>query len=269
MRSLHSGVLDARTRIRLRLMVAALVLAWSSASTAQPLATSLAAAGQGRLLTEPSVSDALLRLERSAISRPLLRQLLSSPKAAPYLGVSLPRLANLAGVSGIDDLVRRFASNGQGGAYELAVANAYRSDLAAVSSFLGGNELDGRLRSGTVIESKSAPPRRPEHLLDQIRRRAAGGQRVVLALGYDPPAAYLERLRALSQELGGRLEVHHIPLVGKSYHALIEGRDIENPAQLQAGRGPPRQRLWLPTLRGGKLPSSHTSARSPASRSRR
>lgn len=172
---------------------------------------------------------ALDQLDRSVLPRPALRAVLGSKSATPYLGCTLPRIAELAEVPGMGDLLDRFASNGQGVAYEIAVAHAYRSNLSSVSAFLRGNELDGTLRSGTVIESKSAEPHRPEHLLLQLRRRAEGGQKVILALGYRPGADFLQKLRALSTELGGRLEVHHIPLTTSTYEVLVEGRGIENP----------------------------------------
>jgi hypothetical protein len=186
--------------------------------------TSLQALLQNRVST-----NVLQRLERSALPRQTLQNLLSSRSAAPYLACSLPRVADLADLPGMGDLLQRFASNGQGVSYEIAVAHAYRSNINSVSAFLRGNELDGRLQSGTVIESKSAEPRRPEHLLLQLRRRAEGGQKVILALGYRPSPEYLRRLRALSTELGGRIEVHHIPLRSSTYEVLVEGRDIENP----------------------------------------
>jgi hypothetical protein len=173
--------------------------------------------------------NALDQLDRSALPRPALQAILGSKSAAPYLRCTLPRIAELAGVTGMGDLLDRFATNGQGVAYEIAVAHAYRTNLSSVSAFLRGNELDGTLRSGTVIESKSAEPRRPEHLLLQLRRRAEGGQKVILALGYRPGADFLQKLRALSTELGGRLEVHHIPLATSTYEVLVEGRGIENP----------------------------------------
>ncbi len=182
-----------------------------------------------RLTLGRDALEALDHLDRSALPRPTLQAILGSRSAAPYLACTLPRIAELAGVAGMEDLLGRFASNGQGVAYEIAVAHAYRANLTSVSAFLRGNELDGMLRSGTVIESKSAEPRRPDHLLLQLRRRAEGGQKVILALGYRPAADFLQKLRALSSELGGRIEVHHIPLATSTYEVLVEGRGIENP----------------------------------------
>jgi hypothetical protein len=156
------------------------------------------------------------------------------------------------------DLLDRFASNGQGVSYEIAVAHAYRSNISSVSAFLRGNELDGTLRSGTVIESKSAEPRRPEHLLLQLRRRAEGGQKVILALGYRPSGETLQKLRALSTELGGRIEVHHIPLLSSSYEVLVEGRNIENPCnrQLISARASLMSSTGKDALRGASLPAA-------------
>jgi hypothetical protein len=207
-------------------LVATLAIPQATAQT--PLSSYL-----GSLVLGREGKQALERLERTSIPRQTLQNLLSSRGASPYLRCSLPRIADLAELPGMGDLVARFASNGQGVAYEIAVAHAYRSNITSVSAFLRGNELDGTLRSGTVIESKSAQPRRPEHLLLQLRRRAEGGQKVILALGYRPSSEQLRQLRALSSELDGRVEVHHIPLRGSSYEVLVEGRNIENPCNRQ------------------------------------
>ncbi len=175
------------------------------------------------------VCKALGRLEKSEIPQATLRELLQSDKAAPYLPGALGRMADLSGVGGLADLAHRFASNGQGGAYEIAVAHAHKGLVQSVSSFINGNETDGRLRSGTIIESKSAEPRRPDHLIEQLRKRAEGGQRVLLAVNYMPNAELMGKLRQLSGELGGRLGVNLIPLSGSSFQILIPGDGVERP----------------------------------------
>lgn len=212
---------------------------WLSA----PAATTI-----GRPSRPEQTSAALRRLSSSELRPELLQRLLASRSAAPYLSEALPRLAELTKVEGINSLVERFISNGMGGAYELAVAHAHRQQLRAVDGELAGNQLDGQLRSGTILEAKSAPPKRPDHLLEQLRRRGAEGRRVVLAVGYRPSNEDLRKLRAVRQELNGRLEVQLIPLSGNGYKVLVPGRGVENPS----GRVPlalPRPgRVW-PSIR--------------------
>lgn len=175
------------------------------------------------------VGQALTKLEHSNLSQPLLRKMLASKKAAPYLPQALPQLASLTWAHGIDDVVHRLTRGGQNGAYELAVAHAFRGQIKSVSSFVNNNEVDGLLRSGTIIESKSGRPRRPEHVLVQVARRAQGGHNVVLALNYKPQPKIMTKLRKLNKQLKGRLEVQYIPLKGTGYQVLVEGRNVEDP----------------------------------------
>ncbi len=184
------------------------------------------------------VNTALRKLEHSNIPRPMLAQLMASEKAAPFLPRALPQLASLKDAHGIGDVVKRLTRGGQSGAYELAVAHAFRRSIKSVSTFVAGNEVDGLLRSGTIIESKSGRPSRPEHILVQARRRAAGGNKVVLALNYKPRKKVMRKLQKLNRELNGRLEVQYLPLNGSGYKVLVNGRRVEDPTNRRNMDGP-------------------------------
>jgi hypothetical protein len=210
----------------------AALLLWLPAAAGQPLSAHLSDEAQRAIDNSGNraeVQQALKKLERSDLPRKLLRKLVASKRAASYLPASLPRLADLGPVEGLGDVVKRLARSGRSGAYELAVVHAFRGQIGAASAFVGEHEVDGLLASGTIIESKSGKPKRPDHILTQVRRRAAGGKKVALALNYRPTDAFLGKLRALSHELGGRLEVQYIPLNGRSYETLVAGRRVEAP----------------------------------------
>jgi hypothetical protein len=216
---------------RLAILLAIVGVLAASSAGAQPLQSYLCSGARCALARQPDLQTTLNRLETSSIAKPALQMLLASEKAAPFLSISLPRLLDLAAVPGIDDLVQRFARNGQGASYELAVAHAYRAELRSLPSFdANRNEIDGQLRSGVILESKSAEPSRPEHLAVQIRRRALGGQRVLLALNYTPSPTTLFVLRKLGHELGGRLEVLQLPIGGDTYGVLVPGSGFERPS---------------------------------------
>lgn len=237
------------------LVVLGLVLATVPA-TAAGLDAYLSADGRAAIEREGqavAVRDALRRLEGSGIPQSLLQQVLASRENAPYLPLALPRLADLSNVTGAAELVKRFVGNGQGVAYELAVAHAHRTNLCSLAGFSGGQEVDGLLRSGAVLESKSAPPKHPEHLLEQIRRRTAGGQRMIVALNYVPEAAQLGAIRQLCNALGNRVEVQHIPLNGTGYTVLVPGINVEDPTA----------RWLLPELRSVASPFAIRSALQP------
>ena len=202
------------------------------ATAQQPLNAYLSPAARENITRERAqrrVGSALRKLEHSTIPRRSLMQLLASEKAAPFLPRALPQLASLSRAHGIEDVVKRLTRGGQNGAYELAVAHAFRKEIKSVSTFVGGNEVDGLLRSGTIIESKSGRPKRPEHILVQARRRAEDGSKVVLALNYKPKPRVMRKLKKLNRELQGRLEVQYLPLNGNGYKVLVNGRKVENP----------------------------------------
>ncbi len=224
--------METRTTIRLITLVLALLVC-APAAAQQSLSAYLSPAARDSISSaraQRKVSSALRKLEHSSIPRRSLLQLLASEKAAPYLPRALPQLASLKSAHGIEDVVKRLTRGGQNGAYELAVAHAFRKEIKSVSTFVAGNEVDGLLRSGTIIESKSGRPKRPEHILVQARRRAEDGSKVVLALNYKPKPRVLRKLKKLNRELKGRLEVQYLPLAGNSYKVLVNGRGVENPS---------------------------------------
>jgi hypothetical protein len=234
---------------RLAILVAALALVPSLALGQQTpsLQSYLCSGARCVFARQPDLAATLTRLETSPLAKPELQRLLASEKAVPFLRVSLPRLLDLAAVPGINDLVQRFARNGQGVSYELAVAHAYRADLRSLPTFdASRNEIDGQLRSGVILESKSAEPSRPEHLAVQIRRRAQGNARVLLALNYTPSPSALDVLKKLGRELGGRLEVQQIPFGGNAYAVLVPGLNFERPAdrQLVSHFASPEPPIW-------------------------
>jgi hypothetical protein len=177
------------------------------AGTGSPLGTALSSLDKNKPLFEPV----------SAILR--------SAKASPYLAEGIPRIAELAslGLPGLESSLWRMARGGQSGAYEIAVAHAFRSRIAAVCAQHGGNEVDGLLKAGTVLEAKSGPPKSIEHLCLQVRRRGEGGENVVLALNYLPGLADYNKLAQVHKQMAGRLEVLFIPLVGNSYKVILPG----------------------------------------------
>ena len=224
--------MDNLFTIRLASPLALLLTLWGAPAAAQSLSDYLSPAARESITREHAqrrVGSALRKLEHSSIPRRMLMKLVSSAKAAPYLSRALPQLAGLSKAHGIEDVVKRLTRGGQNGAYELAVAHAFRKEIKSVSTFVGGNEVDGLLRSGTIIESKSGRPKRPEHILVQARRRAEDGSKVVLALNYKPRAPVLRKLKKLNRELKGRLEVQYLPLTGNSYQVLVNGRKVEDP----------------------------------------
>ncbi len=216
-----------------RCAVALCLLLSARAQAQQPLQAYLSEGARRAILdqrAERKVDRALKRLQKSPLDDALLQKLLLSKRAAPYLPQALPRLADLSRKEGIGDVVNRLIRGGQNGAYELAVAHAFRKELKSVSAFVDGNEVDGLLRSGTVLEAKSGQPRRPDHLLLQVQRRAAGKNKVLLALNYMPQPETLFKLKELNRQLSGRFEVDYIPLQGGPAKVLVKGEGLERPA---------------------------------------
>ena len=215
-------------------LLAPVLMLWClPAKAQQSLGAYLSSTARGEIARQNAgrkVNSALRKLERSPLPRPLLAKLMGSDKAAPFLPRALPQLASLSRAHGIEDVVKRLTRGGQSGAYELAVAHAFKKEIKSVSTFVGGNEVDGLLRSGTIIESKSGRPRRPEHILVQAKRRAQDGSKVLLALNYKPRPRILKKLQKLNRELHGRLEVQYLPLNGSSYKVLVNGRNVEDPS---------------------------------------
>ena len=116
------------------------------------------------LCTDPGARPALAALgevlERNSVPRDLLRAVISNPHAKPYLADALRALRQVDRVPGVLEVLGRMArardDGGQrGGSFELVASACVRDRLRCMGTVIKGNEIDGVLQDGTVVEMKN------------------------------------------------------------------------------------------------------------------
>lgn len=98
-------------------------------------------------------------LERGAVSRGLLGRVVANPFAEPYLANTFKALKKVDQMPGIGRVLERMAegrddASVRGPSFEVIAGAALGNKLRSVSNHIGGNEIDGLLNDGTIVEMK-------------------------------------------------------------------------------------------------------------------
>jgi len=215
------------------------------------------------LCTEPGSRPALDALgevlERNKLSRPLLGRVLSNPHMQPYLSRTLPALRQVDHLPGVDEVLERMAQARDGGSvrgpvFEVIASAALKDRLQRMATFVDGNEVDGVLRDGTIVEMKSTVGTRGDELLAkagrQLERRCHGCRPGMIVLSWEPTPEQKGRLGELAVSLRTGLRVMTVdPETGQGREVFNAPPCLGRPGLCPLARGlnrlrppPPRPR---------------------------
>jgi hypothetical protein len=172
------------------------------------------------LINQPQNRDAIDALgevlERGQVQADLLKRTLNNPHSQPYLSDTLRALRVVDRVPGIDIVLERMASgrgdgNVRGAAFEVMASATLKDRLRAVSVNIDGNEIDGILNDGTIVEMKSYKARHAVSPLAKAQRqlvaRCKGESPALLMIKHRPRSEEIALFKQMSSALGNKLTV--------------------------------------------------------------
>lgn len=211
------------------------------------------------LCTDPGTRPALAALgevlERNSIPQDLLRAVIANPHAKPYLADSLRALRHVDRVPGVQEVLGRMArarddAGQRGGSFEIIASACLKDRLRCMGTTINGNELDGVLTDGTVVEMKNRRKGFIGKAQDQLRLRSGGRFPAMLIVPQiDGDQLAILRAGALRDGLSLKVLVVDTPSLTAREVMSVDGRLKREPsiaptAQPQA----PRLDTWRTKL---------------------
>ncbi len=165
-------------------------------------------------------------LLQGKVPRELLLRVVSNAHARPYLVQSLRALPHVQDVEGVAGTLDRLASgrndgNVRGAAFELVAGACLRGRLKALGVTIDGNETDGVLRDGTVVEMKNRHKDFIGKVEHQLALRCKGAAPAMLVVPHELTSAQLDSLRRRGSELGRRFSVVVADPVTLTAHEIL------------------------------------------------